>query len=117
MGLHQRPGPRCQGAANGLIETGSGGTWTATRAPLPPGTSGDPYSVLNTLSCGNTTALVDALANGSWTAIPVPLPPDSASPLNGFIWAADCTGSGFCAAAGGYYASDNTNQGLLVTSG
>jgi trypsin len=114
-----------------LIEQLTGGTWAAVQAPLPPGYVGG-SGYLNSAECpsagtcivggsatanGNTTGLVDALANGNWTAVPVALPQDSASPPSGFIWNADCTASGFCAAAGGYYASDGTNQGLLVTSG
>lgn len=114
-----------------LIEQLTGGTWTVVPTAFPPGyANGAGY--LNSAVCpgagtciasgdvtanGNTTALVDALGGGTWTANPVTLPQDSASPPNGFIWGAGCTATGFCAAAGGYYANDGTNQGLLVTSG
>lgn len=119
------------GATRPLIEQLTGGTWAAVPVAFPPGYAGG-TGYLTSLACpatgpclaggsatanGNTTALVDALGSGGWTADPVALPPDSASPANAFLWDAGCAASGFCAAAGGYYASDSTNQGLLVTGG
>ena len=118
-------------ATRPLIEQLSGGTWASVPVAFPPGYAGG-SGYLNSAVCtgagdclasgsvtanGNTTALADTLASGNWTAVPVMLPQDSASPPNAFAWATDCADPGFCAAAGGYYASDSTNQGLLVTSG
>ena len=114
-----------------LIEQLANNSWTAVPVAFPPGyASGDGY--LNSAVClangeciasgsaaanGNRTALMDALNTGNWAAIPVTLPPDSASTPSAFLWDTDCTASVFCAAIGGYYANDNTNQGMLMTSG
>jgi hypothetical protein len=114
-----------------LIEQLAATTWTTVPAAFPPGYA-DGNGYLNSVVCpspgtciaggsvtanGNSTALVDALGGGNWTAPPVTLPQDSTSPPNAFLWNTDCSPTGFCASAGGYYANDNTNQGLLVTSG
>ena len=78
------------GNEQALIETLSGGTWTATEAPLPADASSDPLAALGGVSCpsagscvavgsyldtaGAEEGLIDTLADGTWTAVAAPLP-------------------------------------------
>jgi hypothetical protein len=91
------------GNQQGLIEMSTGGTWTATEAPLPDNAATDPLAALGGVSCpsagscvavgsytdttGAEDGLVETLSDGIWTATEAPLPPTSvgsvviASPL------------------------------------
>lgn len=81
------------GNEQGLIETLSGGSWTATEAPLPADAGPDPLAALGAVSCpsagscvavgsyidtaGAEQGLVDTLSDGTWTATEAPLPPST----------------------------------------
>jgi hypothetical protein len=110
----------------GLLETWSGGTWTATEAPLP---AGDDYSdtpFLASVSCGavgscvavgstpisdNNAGLLETLSGGTWTATEAPLP---AEMTDGELYSVSCSAAGSCAAAGDSYHL-NHHEVLLET--
>ena len=78
------------GTTQGLIDTESGGSWTALEAPLPPGAGADPSVLLIDTSCpsvgscvavgiyndagGHRQGLLLTEAGGSWAAVTAPLP-------------------------------------------
>jgi hypothetical protein len=102
---------------HGLIETLSGGVWTAQTEPLPTGISSDSVQSIScpsaswcvaagtywSTSSGSGGALIATLANGTWTASPVP---DSNLPVaTGSIpelQSISCSGVGFCVAVGSF---------------
>jgi hypothetical protein len=120
----------------GLIDTLSGGTWTATRAPVPAdATAGtNAFANLNEVACsapsfclsvgsydevpGNIAGVVDSLNQGTWSAMAAPLPADAnADPANsssqGRTVACD---SPVACVVGGLYVDSSTNtQGFLDT--
>ena len=77
----------------GLLETLSGGTWTAQEAPLPSDAGAQPDTTFKDVSCptngwcvavggymdtsGNIRSMFDVLSGGRWTATETPLPPGS----------------------------------------
>ena len=121
----------------GLIDTLSGGTWSATSAPLPANADlGDQSTQLHQISCptpsfcaavGNYTgpgtvglAVVDTLSGGVWNALPAPLPANVSSAMGSALIVAEgetvaCNSSVFCT-VGGFYIDGNENgQGYLDT--
>jgi hypothetical protein len=130
------------GGFDGLIETLSGGTWTATEAPVPAG--GQPGTVVldDGVSCGGegtcsavgpyTDAsdgsyggLIETLSGGTWTAVEAPVPAGGKSDTFDIeyyeYWAppagddVSCGGDGTCAATGEYTSSDGSFDGLIET--
>jgi hypothetical protein len=122
----------------GLIDTLSGGTWAATRAPVPAdaGTGSNLEGTLNEVACstptscltvgsygsasGNETALVDSLGVGGWTSMPAPVPSNVTTTPAGLVSegrTAGCYSDVACSVAGLYI--DNTagsnRQGFLDT--
>jgi hypothetical protein len=117
----------------GLIETLSGGTWTATTAPLTglsPATS--PAVYLYALSCPATGScvavgsyvdsshhqqgLIETLAGGTWMATEAPL--SGLSPATNpdvYLNALSCPATGSCVAVGSYTDSSDLSQGLIET--
>jgi hypothetical protein len=114
------------GDSQALIETLSGGSWTAMRAPLPPGAvpAKETATTLATTylasaacpavgSCaavgqytergGAAAAFADTLSGGVWTSATVPLPADAASDgqLAG-LRGISCPTPGKCVAVGNY---------------
>jgi hypothetical protein len=118
------------GAQQGLIENLSGGSWTATKAPLPANASTTPQTVLNAVTCpsvgsciavgwysagdGIHAALIETLTVGSWTASEAPLPAGDDSPLFDGLAAASCPSAGFCVAVGSFTVSGG-NEPLIET--
>ncbi|MGO9180446.1 MAG: Ig-like domain repeat protein [Candidatus Limnocylindrales bacterium] len=121
----------------GLIETLSGGNWTATTAPLSglsPTPRTNPEVYLEALSCpaigscvavgnytdssGNGQGLIETLSGGNWTATTAPLsgldPAAGANPQAALV-AISCPGTGSCVAVGMYSASSVNHQGLIET--
>ena len=100
-----------------LIETLSGGTWTATEAPLPSGAStsqnGGFYSssvdcpdvgacvavgsYTETDDSGNQLGLIETLSGGEWTGTEAPLPSGATTAQ---LQAVACHSAGSCAAVG-----------------
>ena len=123
--------------AEGLIETLSGGTWTAATAPvsgLSPAAATAPVDNLGAISCpaagscvatasyhdasGDQFGLIETLSNGTWTA--------ATAPLSGFSPAAgtdpsvtmggqSCPSAGYCVAVGSYMDTSGNQQGLIET--
>ena len=115
----------------GLIETLSGGTWTAAEAPLPVGAASEPLAELRSVACpapGTCTAVgryndangdqagrIESLSGGSWTPTSAPLPADSASPASAALYSVSCPAAAACTAVGGYEQSVSGTQGLTET--
>jgi hypothetical protein len=119
----------------GLIDAQSGGTWSATEAPLPPGASGsDPQAILYAVQCpavgtcvavgeytdssGATQALVEQLSKGQWTPSELALPGDAlTSGPSAFAQLSNvvCPASGSCEAYG-LYTQGSGGEQALVTS-
>jgi hypothetical protein len=112
-----------------VIETLSGGSWTAATAPAPAPAND---VVLQALSCpaagscaaagyyrdtsGGTRGLVETLSGGTWTAITVPvsgLNPAAAAQV--VLRQVSCPGAGSCVATGDYVDSSGHRQGLIAT--
>jgi hypothetical protein len=123
------------GIYEALIDTLSGGTWTATEAPLPPNAgselTGD--TELDSISCTTATdctavgnysenggafdALIDTLAGENWTATEAPLPPNAARATSNDPYPAlssvSCTSDGGCTAVGRYSDSERLSWALI----
>lgn len=116
-----------------LIDTLSGGTWTAATAPLPADASADGQSAgLSGISCqtpGNCVAigsyigrggarfLAETLSAGTWTAAAPPLPADARAPQKGLtiLDSLACQEVGHCVAVGSYQASSGAIDGAIDT--
>lgn len=123
------------GDAHSVLLTGSGTSWKALQAPLPPDAAVTPtgpglYSVAcpsvsacvavgeYTDSAGNEQGLLVTGSGTSWRATRAPLPADaSASPgLAGTVLdSVACSSASDCAAVGGYLDSSGHYRALLVT--
>ncbi|MBV9448052.1 MAG: hypothetical protein JO345_19385 [Streptosporangiaceae bacterium] len=119
----------------GLITAKSGGNWTASGLPLPPGTGQDQEIELHGIACpapDNCVAvgsiydgtgsnrgwgLIETLRNGSWTPAEAPLPSDAASGDNGKgnLQAVSCPSPGNCVAVGFYSAAGGDQPGVIET--
>ena len=129
------------GGTQGLIDTLSNGSWTASTAPLPAdaaaGNSASNSSsrlptALFAVRCpavgtcvatgeytaqnGGTQGLIDTLSNGTWTAARAPLPADAtvANP-NAYLWGVACPAPGTCVDTGHYTSRNGGSQGLIDT--
>jgi hypothetical protein len=112
------------GDGQGLIETLSGGSWTAIRAPLPAGAAAvqaaaEGTALLGSVACpatgscvavgqytergGAAAAFTDTLSGGTWTPTTAPLPADAAGAgqLAG-LFGISCQAPGNCVAVGHY---------------
>jgi Fibronectin type III domain len=119
------------GNQQGLLLTGSGTSWTATEAPLPPDAAADPYALLHTVTCpdtdscsavnnyhdtsGNGQGLLVTGAGTSWTATEAPLPPGASTSQNVALLSVACPSDTSCVVGGYYLDSSFTYQGLLLT--
>ena len=121
--------------APGLLDTVSGGQWTATRAPLPPGT--DPilseYVSFEGASCaaagtcvavgayvGNDppeVQLIETLSDGAWTPTVPPLPADAATSDNSIdnLSGVSCPTRTWCVAVGSYTGTDGASHAVVET--
>jgi len=124
----------------GLIETLSGGTWTAFRAPVPddasvhpfPANGGLPPTALIVVRCatvgdcvatgdytdlsGGMQPLIDTLSDGTWTADRGPVPGNAAAPNPyAFLWAVACQAPGSCVAGGHYNTRGGQSRDLVAT--
>jgi hypothetical protein len=112
-----------------LVESLSGGTWTATAAPaagLDPPPIATAGVWLTKVSCpvagscvaignydgssGGRQSVIETLVNGSWTAISAPAP---AADLDVVLLGLSCPGAGSCVAAG-YYEDQSGAQHPLI---
>ena len=114
-----------------LVETLSGGTWSAMDAPVPGDATGD-FSYLKSVDCqstgscvavgdykgstgsGGNFGLIDTLSGGVWSSQPAPQPADAATHQTVFLSDVSCPSSGPCAAVGYYDNGSNDNEQALV---
>ncbi len=119
-------------AQEALIETETGGTWKATRSPLPSeaGTP-DPAAELNSVSCtsagsceavgdfqddnGNEFGLTLVLSQGVWKASKPGLPASVPAADPFALIQVVCPAAGDCVAVGGYLDNNGNLQGLIYT--
>ena len=119
--------------SHGLLETYSGGTWTAFETPLPSDAAPAGFSKALGASCavdgscvavgeygttaGGDTALVDMLSGGHWSAFEAPLPSDAATAgsTNAFLKSVDCTSASTCVAVGSYRNTGGAEAGFIDT--
>ena len=118
------------GAAQGLIETGRGTSWTPAEAPLPSDAESGVNGVnLNSVACVSSSECVaggyyDSQEQGlllsgwgtSWTPAEAPLPSGAATPSpEAEIDSVACPSAFDCVAVGSYSDSSSHQQVLLVT--
>ncbi len=113
-----------------LLETLSGGSWTARAAPLPAGAASyQDDTQLAGVSCPAADScvaegvymgspnveglgLIETLSGGSWTASEAPLPVGAAA-ASGGLERLDCPAAGACVIAGDYIDTTDGDQILL----
>jgi hypothetical protein len=121
---------------NPVIESLSGGHWTASAAPLPDNANQQTAGSLTGISCtgpgtcvasgwyldGNdkSLGLFEMLSGGTWTAAEAPLPADAApsketQQTNTILNNVACPALGSCVATGQYTNSSGAEEGLLDT--
>jgi hypothetical protein len=116
------------GQEQGLLLTGHGSSWTATRASRPAGAR--PGAYLNGVSCpapaaclavgyytgssGSKQGLLLQRRGSSWTASTAPLPPGAATDPGAYLNGLACTSISACLAAGAYTDSSGHGQGVLL---
>jgi hypothetical protein len=119
------------GEPTGLMESLSGGTWTAAQAPLPANADTNQYSLVLRITCesdgsceaagdyldssGHLQGLLETLSDGTWSPTEAPLPADATSNPNAVLDAVTCASSTSCAAAGTYEDSAGNTNGVLET--
>ncbi len=121
------------GREEGLIETLSGGVWTATEAPTPsdaePAATADTW--LKSASCpapgsceavgfyantaSHTVGLIETLSGGQWTATPAPQVSDADTNNGVDLEGISCPAVGSCE-ADGLYATNAGGRGLELLS-
>jgi hypothetical protein len=114
----------------GLLLTGHGSSWSATKAPVPPGFATDPDPDLTDVGCasatvclatgsyldssGNEQGLLLARHGASWSASKAPRPAGAAAGQPASLVGVACPATA-CVAVGQYTASSGSTQGLLLT--
>jgi hypothetical protein len=117
--------------SQGLIETLSGGTWTATEAPLPANADSTPYPNFVSVTCPaidscvaigiysrpgyNQEGLIERLSGGTWTATQAPVPANAEVGHYTALNAVACSAIDSCVAIGHYFDMNNNEQGLIET--
>ncbi len=116
------------GNVEGLVETLADGSWTATGAPLPAGTTGAGAD-LTSVSCPEVGscvaagilfgavdhALIDTLSDGTWTAVTLPVPGKVGPHTNSALTGVTCPAVGSCVAVGAYALKRTLPFGLVET--
>ncbi|HTW98541.1 MAG TPA: hypothetical protein VMD59_07180, partial [Acidimicrobiales bacterium] len=115
------------GYTEGLLLADSGGTWTATKAPIPSnGASSGQYTQLFGVSCttaGNCSAfgwyittsgsyddMLLTETSGTWTAVTAPMP----GGLSQYgLESISCAAAGSCLVVGSYITSSGIEDGLI----
>jgi hypothetical protein len=115
--------------SQGMIDTLSGGSWSAIAMPVPVGGvggSGGANSVGAACSAGDTCVvaggyeaiggegreMIDTLSGGSWSAVETPAP---AGGTLGATHYATCSADGTCVLPGSFRATDGEQPGLIDT--
>ncbi|HTT53710.1 MAG TPA: hypothetical protein VMH35_20130 [Streptosporangiaceae bacterium] len=121
------------GNSQGLLLTGHGSSWTAARAPVPPGAAGNSGVTITEIACpsaGECVAVgfwVDSSLNShlflltmrgsSWTAATAPLPAGASASYGAGVSVLACPSATACTAAGSYNDSSGTAHLFLLTMG
>ena len=125
------------GHLQGLIETQSGGTWTAETAPtsnLTPAAGSNPSVYFYAVSCPaagscvavgsyddasfNQYGLIETLSNGTWTSTTAPMSTLSPAPATDpfvSLTGLACPTTSWCVAIGAYNDSSPSQDGLIET--
>ena len=115
------------GSATGLIETLSGGNWSAAEAPAIPGGTDEELLAVSCSSVGNCGAtgayesggnhfgLLLTESAGTWTATAAPLPPGAAADPDVELLSISCPAAGSCAAVGIYEDTSAEEVSVLLT--
>ncbi len=118
------------GRQQGLLLSGHGTTWTATRAPLPAGAAASPQASVLAVACATSSACVAVgqyagassdyalLLTGhgsSWAGRRAPLPADAAGRPAAVLDSIACASASACTAVGSYRDEAGNRQGMLVT--
>ena len=114
-----------------VLETLSGGIWSATEAPLPSNADTDPDVWLGAVACGatgpceavgyyhdsagNEEGLLESYSDGSWSASEAPLPSNAGEYPALYLDAVACGSAGACEAVGNYIDSAGDEVGLIET--
>jgi len=119
--------------AHALLETYSGGSWTALEAPLPSDAAPAGFSKALGASCavdgsciavgeygttaGGDAAFIDTLSGGHWGILEAPLPSDAATGASAgaFLKSVDCTSASSCTAVGSYRNTGGSEVGFIDT--
>ena len=117
------------GQQEGLLLSGDGGSWTATRAPLPAHAGSRPGASVLSVTCATNSRCVavgqysagrsdEALlltgSGSSWTGVRAPLPSDAAAAPAARLVSVACPSATNCTAVGSYLDSRGNRQGMLV---
>ena len=123
-------GTTFDGNYEGLLDTLSGGSWTATAAALPAGPSPDVQ--LDAVSCGGPSTcvavglvtvagveqgLIDSLAGGTWSATTAPTPAGTPANADVNLHDVNCPATGSCVAEGQTDATGVVNGIFLNLAG
>jgi hypothetical protein len=119
------------GHLEGLLLTGLGSTWTAVKAPVPPGAPAVPLPNISGVACptattcvavgdylnsvGNVSGLLLTGFGPTWQTTEVPLPRDGDAALGSFLVAVTCPAAATCLATGGYSKPTGYGENMLVT--
>lgn len=126
------------GQSQGLLLTGSGARWTATRALLPANAASVPSASLQSVVCASTSSCIAVgiytdtsdrteglsltRSGAHWKPAEVPLPPPDpgGEPDTAFLDSVACASAAMCVAAGTYgeyfpSAGETLGYGLLLT--
>jgi hypothetical protein len=108
------------GANRGLLDTLSGGSWSASEPALPSDAIADPPSIMTGVSCPSdgwcvadgiyqtaphgVGVVIETLSGGQWSEMKAPLPSDVATGSGEaeFSKSPDCIGVGSCLLVGSY---------------
>jgi hypothetical protein len=119
------------GHLEGLLLTGLGSTWTAVKAPVPPGAPAIPLPSISGVACptattcvavgdylnsaGNLSGLLLTGFGPTWQTTEVPLPRDADAALGSFLVAVTCPAAATCLATGGYNKPTGYTENMLLT--
>ena len=117
------------GVEEGVIETLSSGSWTASVAAPPAGTPAGAQIEVHDVVCpavgscvadgqsdvnGNTSGVFWNLVSGSWTATAVPLPSDAVTDPSPTLAPITCPAAGACVVVGTYVGTQG-REGVVET--
>jgi hypothetical protein len=123
------------GIDQGFVETESGGTWTALKAPAPADASTAPETTFNSISCpvagscelvgqynsaSGGLPLIETVAGGTTvTSMRAPLPRGADADAGQFaqLQSLACTGPGACVAVGSYLAAGDATSVIDTLAG